>query len=67
MNLIDKEDCLLLVQSAAFSGLLDYAAQVGHTGADGAYRAKVRIGAIGDNTGQSGLAAARRPPEYNGR
>ncbi len=65
MNLINKEDGLLLVHSAAFLGFLNDAPQVSHTGRDRADGAEVGIGGIGNNISQGSLAAARRPPEDN--
>ncbi len=65
MNLINEKDGLLLVLAAAFLGFLDDAAQVSHPRRDCTDGAEVGIGGIGNNIGQGGLAAARRPPEDN--
>ncbi|MBA7658432.1 hypothetical protein ES703_66383 [subsurface metagenome] len=63
MYLVDKEYSLLLIELAPFLGFLDYSSQVGDAGADGAYRAEVRLGGVGDDKGERRLAAAGGSPE----
>ncbi len=63
MNLVDEQDGLLLIKSAAFPSLLYYPAQVSDAGTDGAYGTEVRIGDTGDNEGEGSLTAARGTPQ----
>ena len=63
MDLVDEEDGALAVHPAPLLRLVHDLAQVGHAGGDGGDGREVGAGEAGDDAGQGGLAAARRPPE----
>ena len=66
VDFVHEEDGAPLVHPLPFLGFGHHPAQVGDTGSDRADRLKVGLGNSGDETGQGGLAAARRPPQNQG-
>ena len=63
VHLIDEENGAFAVQAAAFGGVSDYAAQVGHAGQYRGNGLKLGLGGIGDNLRQGGFAGAGRAEE----
>ena len=66
VDLVHQEDSALAVQQPPLLGLFDHPPDVGDAGQDGAKGLEVRLGAVGDDHGQRGLARAGRPPEDDG-
>ncbi len=65
MDLVDEEDRSLAGLCPTQASFFDVAPQVGHAGADGAERNKVRRGHPGDQSRQRRLSAARWAPEHH--
>ena len=63
MNFVYEQKRALALVGAAFLRILKNPFQIRHAGKNGGNLLKVQIGMFGDQAGDGGFAAARRPPE----